>query len=103
MRRVVQDGVVGRSPLGGSGGGFAGVQIAIEAWEIAAGKFQSNAMPRAKHVAGGPQIDGERIDLAGYQQRRSFLRFAILCPKNPFGNVERGTVGKYIHEFRGEV
>jgi len=64
VRRIVKDGVGGASPLGGSGRGFARVQIAIETREIAAGNFQADAMACAKNVAGGPEIDSEGVDLA---------------------------------------
>jgi hypothetical protein len=51
---VVEDGVGGRDPLLGSGGGFPGVQVAVEAGEIAAGDFQADAVAGAEDVARGP-------------------------------------------------
>lgn len=103
VRRIVKDGVGGASPLGGSGRGFARVQIAIETREIAAGNFQADAMACAKNVAGGPEIDSEGVDLARREECGSFLRIAIFCAEDSFGDVHGGTVRRNINELAGEV
>ena len=103
MRRIVKDGVGSVAPLGGSGRGFARVQVAIEAREIAAGNLQADAMAGAKNVAGGPEIDGEGVDLARRQERGSFLGIAIFCAEDSFGDVDGRVVSRNINELSDEV
>src|SRR5208283_2471912 len=103
MRRVVKDGVGGGGPLGGSGGGFTRVQVAIEPREIAAGDFQADAMARSKNVAGGPKIDGEGIELTWSEERGGILRIAIFCTEDSLGDVDGGAVGIHIDELGGEI
>ncbi len=54
-------------------------------------------------VAGGPEIDGQFVDLAGSDERRMLLRFAVAGAQNSFGEVLREAVGPDIDEFRGEI
>src|SRR5450631_879571 len=103
MRRIVQNGVGGRGPPGRSSCRFSGVQIAVETGEIAARNFKAKAVPDAKDVAGRPKIDRERVDFARREGFGGFLGVAILCAQNPFGQVERGTVGINIDKFCSEV
>src|SRR5262249_41353128 len=82
---------------------FPGVRVAIEAWKIAAGNFQPDYVPFLEHVAGGPQVDLELVDLAGRQQRWSFLGIAKARAQDAFGEISRESVRVDIDEFGGEV
>lgn len=46
------------------------IQIAIKAREIAAADFQADAMSRPENVAGGPEVEGDLVRLAGVQELR---------------------------------
>src|SRR5882724_3921159 len=63
---VVQDGVTRQSPLGLIVVVPAGVQIAVEAREVATGDLQANAMSRAEVVARGVEIDHHFVCLARF-------------------------------------
>ena len=65
----MEDGVGGLHDSGVAGCALAGVQIAIEAREVAAGDFQANAMAFQEDVAGGPEIDLVLVDLARFNRR----------------------------------
>ena len=103
MRAIVKYGVGGNGHFGGVRGGLASVQIAVETREIAARNFQAKTMAGAEQVAGGQQIDGERIDLAGNERRGRFLGATITGAKNAFGDVYGRTIGKDIDKFGGEI
>ena len=45
---------------------FARVQIAVKAWEIAAGDFQAQLVPLQENVGRGPQIEAEFVGLTGF-------------------------------------
>ena len=58
-------------------GVFAGIQVAVEAREVAAADFKPNPVAFQKHVARGPQIDFVLVDLAGHDglgRRSSWTR-----------------------------
>ena len=54
-------------------------------------------------VAGGPEIDAEFVDLAGSDECRVFLGFAMAGAEDAFGDVLREAVGPNVDEFGGEV
>jgi len=60
-------------------------------------------MASAKNVAGGPEINGEGVDLARREERGGFLRIAIFRAEDSFGDVDGRTVGRHIDELGGEV
>jgi len=83
---------------------FAGVEVAIEAREVAAAYFQADAVPFEKHIAGVPHVDFELVDLArSHEFGRAFGRFAKFGAENAFGHIARETVRAYIDELGGEV
>ncbi len=65
MRTAVQNRVCGLHEVRIVGAAFAGVQVAIEAREVAAGDFEPDPMALQKDVAGGPEVDLVLVDLAG--------------------------------------
>ena len=103
MRCIVKNRVGGSGPFGGVGGGFAGIQVAVKAREIAAGNFQADAVAGVEDVAGGPKIDGERIDLAGDERRGGGLGVAILGAEDSLGEIDGRAIGSDVDEFGGEV
>ena len=50
------------------GDGTAGVRVAVEAREVAAGDLQPDAVALPEHVAGDAGVDGDPVDLAGVGQ-----------------------------------
>ena len=48
----------------------AGVGVAVETGEIAAGDLHPNLMSHFEHIAGGPQVYAVFVDLTGFQQPR---------------------------------
>ena len=44
---------------------LAGVWVDVEAWEVAAGDVDSDAVPGFEEVAGGGQFDGDWVYLSG--------------------------------------
>src|SRR2546423_14065139 len=58
----------------------AGVQIAIEAREVAAGNFQTNPMARFKEVARVHWLQADFVDLAAFHPRKRLV-VAITIPE----------------------
>lgn len=53
----MEDGVRGLIPRSGVRGELPSVEVAIEAWEVAAGKFEPEAVSGAEDIARGPKVD----------------------------------------------
>ena len=68
MGGVVVDGVGGLDEVGACGGGLTGVQVAVEAREVAAGDFEADDVALEEDVAGGPEVDFVFVDLAGVEE-----------------------------------
>ena len=62
---IVVHGLVGSLHLDVGTQHLAGVQVAVEAREVAARYLQPDAVPCPKYVAGHPQVNRQLIDLAG--------------------------------------
>ena len=60
---VVQHRLEGGLELGLTGDDRAGVGVAVEPGEVAAGDFHPDAVPRLENVAGGPQVNGVAVGL----------------------------------------
>ena len=103
MLLVVIDGVGGRQHFRGGCLVFTGVEVAVEAREIAAGNFQAQAVAGEKDVASGPEVHRNVIDFARLGQFRPLNGIAITQAENALGQVLRESVGPEIHELRGEV
>ena len=50
---------------------FAGVQVAVEAGEVAGGDIEAEAMAPEEHVARRPEVDGELRHASRGQRRGS--------------------------------
>src|SRR6266481_5237341 len=87
----------------GAGLLFAGVQVAIEAREIAAGNFQPQLVAGEENIARGPQVHGDVIRLARIRQLRFFLRIAVAQPQNSARQILRKSIRPNVHEHPREV
>jgi len=96
---VVVNGVGGFDELRIGGGGFAGVEVAVEAREVARRDFEANAVAFEEDVAGGPEVDFVFVDLAGLDEFGFAAGFAIAGAENSFGEVLRVPVGPDIDEL----
>jgi hypothetical protein len=56
---------------------LASVQITVEARKVAGRNLHSEAMTRKKHVAGGPEVNGELVHFARREQGRPRAGFAV--------------------------
>ena len=68
MLAVVEDGVGGFHESCVIGGALSGIQVAVEAREVAAGDFKPDAVAFQKDFACGPEIDLVLVDLAGNER-----------------------------------
>ena len=67
---IVVDGLLGDVKFGIGARIAAGVQVAIEAGEVAAGNFQTDAMAGFEKVAGLPQLETVFVDSARLDEFR---------------------------------
>ncbi len=103
MLGVVKNGIGGRHKVLGEGRIFPCVQISVEPGEIAAGNLQPQRVALQKHVARGPQVNGELVDLPRIHQVRFLRRIAIAGADNSLRQILRESIRAHIHQFGGEV
>jgi len=104
MGGVVEDGVGGFHEDIVGAGVFAGVEVAVEAGEVAAAHFQANPVAFHEDVAGGPEVDLVLVDLTrrnGLGRGRGGL--AELCAQDAFGQVDGHAVRAHVDQLAGEV
>src|SRR5450755_1799793 len=100
---IVINGVGGRPVVVGGRLDLPCVQVTVKPGEIAAGNLQTQNVPFQENVAGGPEIDGQLVDLAGIQQGGLFLRLAVAGADDALGQVLGEAVGADIDQFGGEI
>ena len=103
MFAVVVDGIRSFDPARSTFWIVAGVEIAIEAREIATGDFQPQAMSGKKDVAGGPHVDIELVDISWLHELRLLLGGAIARPQDSIGQIPRISVRPDINHLSREV
>src|SRR5262245_24145140 len=103
VARVMEHRLPGRLPARGRGLVFAGVQVAIEAREVAGGDLDPDAVAGQEHVAGGPEVDGEAGDLVRDERCGSLARVAVAGADDAVGQVLRVAVGPDVDQLCGEV
>ena len=104
MSGVVVDGVGGFDEGGVSRGGFAGVEVAVEAREVAAGYFEANDVAFEEDVAGGPEVDFVFVDFAWLEEFCwACGGFAIAGAQDSLGEILHVAIGPDVDEFCGEV
>ena len=79
--RVVINRLRGLAQIGRIGDRAAGIRIPVEAWKVAAGYFDADAMALPKHVAGHTGVDRQFVDFARPRQFRLLERFAVTQPQ----------------------
>jgi hypothetical protein len=103
MLRVVENRVRRRhEPLPGAVV-FARIQVAIEPWEIAARHLEPQRVTLLEHVARGPDVDRELVDLARCHQFRRFLRVAISRSQNAIRQVLCEPIRPDVYELCREI
>jgi len=103
MVGVVEYGVCGADEFFAGGLVGAGVQVAVEAREIAAGDFEPDDVALLEGVGGGPEVDGNFVDLIGIDEVGLFIGIAVTHAQDAIGEVFGEAVGGDVDEFGGEV
>src|SRR4051794_35532570 len=106
MRRVlgvVQDSLVGATRAGVVADRVSGVQIAVEAREIAAADLDPDAVARLENIARHPEVDLELVDLAGCQQLGRTTSLAVAPAHDAVAQVPGGAVRENIDQLGGEI
>ncbi len=80
-----------------------GIQIAIEAREVAAAHLDADSMTLEEDVAGRPHVDVVVVHRTGSEWLGFGGGFAETGAENAFGEVLRKPVGPHIDQFGGEV
>src|SRR5690606_24531935 len=76
----VEDLLEGDAGGGIVGDGVAGVEVAVEAGEVAAADLEADAMARFEEVRGDPAVDLELGDLAGSEELGGSPAVAVATP-----------------------
>src|SRR5215207_9424881 len=77
MLSIVEDRLHRRQHLRVRAELVTGVEVAIEAREVAAGHLQTDAVPLAKEIAGRPEVDLVFVDLTGRDRSGSVGSLAV--------------------------
>jgi hypothetical protein len=100
---VVQDGVRGCNPRGRVRRWLPRVEVAIKAWEVAAGEFEPEAVTGAEDIARSPKVDGEQISLSGNEEIRQSLGIPVASAQDALCDIDGRTIWCNVEEFSGEV
>ena len=82
---------------------LAGIEVTIEAREVARADFEPDAVTGQKDIAGCPKINREQIRLAGLHQLRCARGLPIARANDAIEEILRIAVGMHIHQLGGEV
>ena len=82
---------------------FTRIEIAVEAREIAARDFKAQRVSAEKHVARGPEIQGDLIDLPRIHQASVLHGITIAHAKDAFREILRESVRPNVNKLRGKV
>ena len=93
---VVVDGLFGHDELVTRPQRLADILIAGKPGKVAAGDFQADPMSRLENVAGLPEADVVLVDLARFDQRRSFQGIPEARSPDPLADVNRLAVGTEV-------
>src|SRR5580698_8845705 len=103
MLGVVEDGVGGGDEVFAGGLVGAGVQVAVEAREVAAADLEADDVAFLEGVGGGPEVHGDFVDLVGIDEVGLFVGITITHAKDAVGEVLGEAVGGDVNEHGGEV
>ena len=106
MLRIVTNDLTGLLPLRVSAERMAGVRIAVEAREVAAGDLDSNPVPLGEGVARrSPELDRVRIDFSRLDRAEGLgverpvpKRVAVPRTHHPFTKKSGVPVGMNVHQ-----
>lgn len=85
MIGVVEDGVGGADEIFAGGLVGAGVEVAIEAREVAAADLESDGVAFLEDVGGGPEVHGDFVDLVGIHEVGPFVGVAVAHAEDAVG------------------
>src|SRR5215204_5220540 len=80
-----------------------GVEVAIEAWEVAAAHLKTDAVPLVEEIAGRPEVDLVFVDLAGRDRPRSVGPQAVSGADDAVGEIARVAVRVDIDQLPCEI
>src|SRR5579862_1521331 len=103
MLGVVEDGVGGADEIFAGGLVGAGVQVAVEPREIAAAHLEPDDVALLEDVGGGPEVDGNFVDLIGIHQVGLFVGVAVAHAEDAVGEIFGEAVGGDVNKHGGEV
>ena len=103
MILIVENSIFRFDHARGAGLEFAGIQVSVEAREIAAGDFEAKFMAGQENVAGGVHFNFDFVDFARVRQFGSCPGIAVTQAKDSFADVLSKSVGPDIDEFSGEI
>ena len=100
---VVEDGVGGADEIFAGGLVGSGVEVAVEAGEVAAADLKADDVTLLKSVGGGPEVYGDFVDLVGIDEVGLFVGVAITHAEDSVGEIFGEAVGSDVNEHGGEV
>src|SRR5579863_2506525 len=103
MLAIVIDGVRRLDPMRRIRRRLAGVQVAVEAREIAARDFEAQLVSGKEDVARRPEVDGQLVDLSGIHELRPLLRVPVARAQDALGQVLGEAVRPDVNQLGGEV
>src|SRR5215212_3834453 len=103
MLSIVADRLHGRLHLGVRAEFVTGVEVAIEAWEVATAHLQTDAVPLAEEVAGRPEVDLVFVDLTGRDRPGSVGPLSVAGADDAVGEVARVTVRVDVDQLAREI
>src|SRR5207247_9120176 len=82
---------------------FAGVEITVEAWKVAARDVEPDSMTCLEDVAGRPQVDRVLIDRPGNDGISLLHRVAIAGSHNAVGQEAGVSIWLHVHQHRWQI
>src|SRR5215207_9530974 len=82
---------------------MTGVEVAVEAREVAAAHLQTDAMPPAEEIAGRPEVDGVFEWLTRRNRSGSVGALAVAGADDAVGEITRGAVWIDINQLPREI
>ena len=103
MLGVVEDGVGGGDEVGVGGLVGAGIVVAVEAGEIAAADLEADDVALLESVGGGPEVDGDFVDLIGVDEVGLLVGVAVAHAEDAVSEIFGEAVRSDVDEHGGEV
>src|SRR5215207_9262548 len=103
MLAIVEDRLHRRQHLRVRAELVTGIEVAVEAREVAAAHFQTDAVTLAEEIAGCPEIDLVFVDLTGRDWPGSVGPLTVAGTDDAVGKVARVAVWVDIDQLPGEI